>query len=96
MPQLQLISQGKHELKPLVQAALQNELRLLEAGIRQTEARLRVFEEQYHLSSLDFLRQYENDELEETLDFMEWIGEYRLLQRLNEKAETLKGIYFAN
>lgn len=38
--QLQLISQGKHELKPLVQAALQNELRLLEAGIRQTDCEL--------------------------------------------------------
>jgi hypothetical protein len=45
---------------------------------------LRLFEEQYH---------HENDRIEETLDFMEWIGEYRLLQRLNEKAETLKGIH---
>ncbi len=91
MPQLQLISQGKYELKPLVQDALRNELRLLETGIRQTETRLHLFEEQYHLSTSDFIVQYEDDMFEETLDFMEWVGEYRMLQCLNEKAETLRG-----
>lgn len=96
MSQLQLVSTGSRELKPLVQAALQNELRLLEAGIRQTQTRLRLFEERYHISSSEFIEQYENDAFEETLDAMEWIGEYRLLQRLLEKTATLKDIHFAN
>jgi len=26
----------------------------------------------------------------------EWVGEYRLLERLREKADTLQGIQFAN
>ena len=54
------------------------------------------FEEKYHLSSQEFVPRYENEELEETLDFAEWIGELRLLERLREKAETLRDIRFAN
>jgi len=83
-------------LKPLVEIALHNELRLLEAGIRRTQQRLREFESQYDLSSAEFIRRYEQDELEETLQLTEWVGEYRLLERLREKADTLQGIQFAN
>ena len=43
-----------------------------------------------------FICDYENDKIEETMDFIEWIGEFRLLERLNEKADTLRSIRFAN
>jgi len=79
-----------------VEAALSNELRVTQAGIRRTEQRLQAFESRHGLSSQEFLQRYENDELAETLDFAEWVGEYRLLERLHEKAETLRGIRFAN
>lgn len=67
MTDLRLVSTHKRELKPLVEAALENELRLLEAGIRQTDQSLRRFEEKYHLSSQEFVSRYEKEELEETL-----------------------------
>lgn len=44
----------------------------------------------------EFILQFENDELEETLDFIEWLGEYRLLSHLRDKAETFQGIEFEN
>jgi hypothetical protein len=96
MSELTLISSGQHPLKPLVAAALANELRLLDAAIRRTEQRLREFEGKYQFPTGEFVRQFENDELEETLEFAEWIGEYRLLERLREKANTLREIRFAN
>lgn len=96
MAELTLISPRQRQLKPLVEAALQNELRLLEAGIQRTEQRLEEFEAQYDLSSAEFIRRYEQDELEETLQFAEWIGEYRLLERLREKADILREIQFVN
>jgi hypothetical protein len=34
--------------------------------------------------------------MEETTNFDEWIGEFRMLTRLREKADTLRGIRFAN
>jgi hypothetical protein len=51
-------------------------------GIRRTEERLRFFESKYKLFTAEFINQYENDEHPETLDFDEWIGEARMLQRL--------------
>ena len=96
MAALTLISNHGRPLQPLVEAAIQNELRILQAGIARTEQRLRAFETHYGFSSEKFIQQYENDELSETLDFIEWIGEYRLLQRLNDKVKTLQGIRFAN
>jgi phage shock protein A len=96
MAELTLISPRNSRLKPLVEAALHNELRLLEAGIRRTEQKLQEFEARYGLPSVKFIRRYEQDELEESLEFAEWIGEYRLLERLREKADTLQGIRFAN
>ena len=96
MADLRLVSTRKRQVKPLVEAAIANELRLVEAGIRRTEQRLLEFEEKYHLGTQEFISRYENDELEETMDFGEWIGELRLLARLREKADTLKDIRFAN
>lgn len=96
MTELTLVSTRQQPLKPLVEAALANELRLLEAAIRRTEQRLREFEAEYQLTTDEFIRRFENDEFEETLEFAEWIGEYRLLKRLREKADTLRGIEFAN
>ncbi len=96
MAALTLTSPHQRPLRPLVEAAIQNELRLLEAGIRRTEERLRAFEAKHDLSWQEFLRRYEDDELPETLDYAEWIGEHRLLERLREKAETLEAIRFAD
>lgn len=96
MAELVLVSKRQGSLRPLVEAALTNELRLIEAGIARTERSMRDFEARYGLLTADFIRRYENDELEETLEYDEWVGEHRMLIRLKEKAETLRGIQFAN
>ena len=96
MSELTLISSHKRQLKPLVQAALENELRLLEAGIRRTEKRLSQFETKYRLSTAEFIRKYENDALDENLELAEWIGEQRMLTHLLEKRETLREVRFEN
>jgi len=96
MTDIKLVTKGKRQLKPLVEAALANQLRLLQAGIRQTEERLKKFENQFQMNTQDFISRYENDEIKETLDKGEWIGEARLLKRLQEKAETIRDIRFEN
>jgi len=96
MNDIKLVSNHKRQLKPLVEAALANELRLLEAGIRQAEERIHKFEKKYKMITREFISRYESDEMEETMDFAEWIGESRVLERLREKAETLRDIRFAN
>jgi hypothetical protein len=96
MTVLTLTSTSQRPLRPLVEAALENQVRLLQAGIARTEERLRAFEADYGFSSAEFLRRYENDELPETLAFDEWVGEQRMLARLREKVETLQGIRVAD
>ncbi len=85
MNTLKLISSGQHNLKNIVETALQNEEKRMEAGIRKTRKRLDVFESKYQQSTADFINDYENDRLEETMDFMEWVGEFRMMNRLLEK-----------
>ena len=63
MAELRLVSDHERQLKPLVEAALKNELRLLEAGINRTQQNMRKFEEKFHLSTLEFIGRYENDEM---------------------------------
>ncbi len=96
MEELTLVSSYRRPLRPLVEAALQNELRLLQVNIKRTEQNLSNFETRFGLSTTEFIQRFENDELPETLDYVEWIGEYRLLMRLHEKAKALREIRFAN
>ena len=96
MAELTLISPSPRPLQPLVEEALQNELRLLEAGIQRGEQQLQEFEARFGLSTVEFVQRYENDALEETLELGEWIGEYRLRERLLEKAASLRAIRFAD
>jgi hypothetical protein len=93
--ELKLISKRK-EIKSLVQAALVNEQRLLEAGLRRTEEKLAEFEAKYKLGTEEFISRFENDEMEESLDLSEWMGEFRMRERLREKIETLKDVEIAN
>ncbi len=89
MAELILRSPRGRSLKPLVEAALQNEHRILQAGIRRSQQRLQELEVRYGLSTDEFLQRYENNQIEETLEFSEWIGEHRMLERLKEKAQAL-------
>ena len=60
------------------------------------KGRLQRFETENGMSSAEFLRRYENDELPESLDYAEWIGEYRILTRLREKANAYREITFVH
>jgi tetratricopeptide (TPR) repeat protein len=96
MSELKLISKHSGPLKSLVEGAIIELLNSTEEAIRYTEQRIYEFEKKYQLSTQEFLGRFENDEFQETLDLDEWIGESRMLQRLQEKAERLRGIEFAN
>ncbi len=78
-------------LKPLVEAALKAELRLIELGLERTRQRLRAFEERYGMTSEEFEAKFNRGELEETLDFIEWAGELRTLRLLASQKQALEG-----
>jgi hypothetical protein len=94
MTKLTLTSPHDGALKPLIEGAISKARRSTKTGISRCEERLLAFEQQYGIKSVDFLPRYENDELPETLELGEWIGEIRMLQRLQDKAERLRGVEF--
>ena len=89
MSQVIVSSSEERTLKPLVEAAIRSQLRELELGIQRTQARLRDFESRYHMPTEEFHRRLTEDELEETLEFIEWEGERKLLSALEEDRQVL-------
>ena len=89
--QVTIVTETSVALKPLIEAAIQSELRILELGLERTQQRLRGFEEQYNLTSDDFERRFEAGEIEESLDFIEWSGEIKTHHLLETQRQALKG-----
>jgi hypothetical protein len=94
--ELKLRSPDLDSLRQIIQSALSERLQSLEAGIKRTEERIKEFETQYQLSTADFLRRFNNDELEHNFDFDEWIGEARMLEHLKQKKSNIEGVEFVN
>jgi len=72
-------------LKPLIKDIIRGELGDVEHGIELTRARLDSFEKHYKMTTTEFLRRFTRDDLGETLDFIEWDGEVKTLELLEEK-----------
>jgi hypothetical protein len=77
--------QQSASIQPIVQNAIDSFVRSSEDGIQKTQQRLREFEWKYLMSTDDFIERYENDELDETLEFGEWIGESLMLQGMTHR-----------
>ena len=72
-------------LRSLIKGVIRRELEDVEHGIELTQARLDSFEKQYKMTTTEFLRRFNRDDLGETLDFIEWDGEVKTLELLEEK-----------
>ncbi|HEY9703692.1 MAG TPA: hypothetical protein V6C58_14690 [Allocoleopsis sp.] len=94
--ELKLRSPDLKSLKQIIQSALSERLQSLEIGIKRTEERINEFETKYQLSTVEFLRRFNNDELEHCFDFDEWIGESRMLEHLQLKKKAIEGVEFVN
>jgi hypothetical protein len=78
-------------LKPLLRAAIQTEAKALAHGIQRTKQRLLAFEKQFDMTSDEFERRYVAAEIAESLDFIEWLGEIKMLRVLTEQKLALDG-----
>jgi hypothetical protein len=90
LQQITIQTQDAKRLKPLLKSAIRNQLDEVEHGIHLTSARLEAFEKQYGMSTAEFLRRFKPGDLEETLDFLDWQGEAKMLALLEEKRDAFK------
>lgn len=64
---------------------MQNELAEIKSRL---EENLATFEKQYAMSSTDFYARFENGELGDAMDFMEWASTIEMLDNLNKQIEN--------
>ncbi|MGL5941948.1 MAG: hypothetical protein ACRC2S_16560 [Waterburya sp.] len=96
MAELKLRAKDPYSLRQIIQSALSERLHSIEAGIKRTEERLQEFETKYQLSTDEFIRRFNNDELSHSFDFDEWIGEFRMLAHLRKTKEAIEEVEFVN
>jgi hypothetical protein len=80
-------------LESLIRSAVASELRLLEAGLRRTQARLHAFEQQHHLTTAEFVARYARNDIQENMDTIEWLGEDRMAQSIEAQMDALRAIH---
>jgi hypothetical protein len=89
--QVRITSPASVPLRPLIEAALRDEARLLERSIRRTMERLRHFETRYGMPSEEFERRFQAGELDDHPDFIEWFGELTFYRLLLAQRDALLG-----
>ncbi len=79
----------------LVQTAIENETVTLELALKMAVKRLTPFEQKYGVTSEYFIAEMTAEDLEGSDDeYVRWAGEYKLMQRLQEKISKLKEINY--
>jgi hypothetical protein len=94
MTVLTITSERNDHIEPLLTSAIAAKLRMLEIGLRQTQARLAAFEQASKMSTADFIARYARNDIAETLDTLEWLGEYRLMQSIQDEVDALHALRF--
>ncbi len=96
MAELKIKSKDPKSLRRIIESALSERLYSVQTGIKKTKERLLSFENQYQLSTEEFITRFNNDELPHSFDFDEWIGESRMLEHLQQTKESIEEIHFVD
>ena len=86
-----ITTDAKVSLKPLLESAIQTEVKVLALGLQRTRERLLEFERRFGMTSADFERRFSARELDESLEFIEWMGEIKTLRLLEDQQRALQG-----
>jgi hypothetical protein len=90
LQQLTIKTRDKAMLKPLLESAIENEMKLLSLGLDRTRERLAEFERKYDMTSAEFERRLNTLELTETVEFTDWRMEIGMLHLLESQYQTLQ------
>ena len=83
--------ESNEPVRQLLESAIHNELKTIQHGINRTSERLAAFEKHYSMETEEFLRRFTKDDLGETMDFIDWYGETKMLALLEEQKRALEG-----
>uniref|UniRef100_UPI0040563384 hypothetical protein n=1 Tax=Candidatus Electrothrix sp. TaxID=2170559 RepID=UPI0040563384 len=92
MTQLIVKSPGAANVRPLIQAALDHEARVLNIAIQKTTRRLQDFEQRFGIESRKFYQDFQAGKMGDDMEYMKWAGEYETLLQLREDYAEIKEI----
>lgn len=92
MTQLIVKSPSASQVRPLIQAALDHEIRLLKIGIEKTKRRLADFEKQFSMKSEQFYQEFQVGNMGDEMEQIKWAGEYETLLQLQSDYGEIRGI----
>ena len=85
------------EVSRLLQTAVESKVRRLRLGIESTEAHLRALERRHGRPSTKAMATAAAEDLAGgDLDYVEWLGEWRMLQQLKQDLRQLEAVEYAD
>lgn len=83
-------SESDENLKDLIELAIENQLKVLKAGIQKTQRKLQDMEKSHEMSTDFFYQKYETGKLGDDIKYIQWAGEYETLKKLEKDYQTLQ------
>jgi len=80
---------ANESLKPLLEVAIQNQLKALQHGIQRTKERVAEFEKRAGMSSVEFEKKLQTEEIDETIETIDWNMELAALRLLERQYQSL-------
>ncbi len=74
-----------------IQKLLGVEINQLEMDMAATEKDLAELEQQYHLPTADFFRQWQAGQADDCMDYVEWASLAQMAENLRKRLELLRG-----
>jgi hypothetical protein len=88
---------SNHEALQLVRGAIESKIARIRLGLEITRKKLAKFEAMYQVPSEKFISEMAAEDLfEGDIEYVEWAGEYKILQKLKEDLERLEAVEYAD
>ena len=84
-------SKNSAEAKSLVSAAIKNEIKVLEIGIKKTKRNIEQFEKQHEMDTESFYKRYTAGLMGDDAQYIRWAGEYETLLKLESDLKEIDG-----
>jgi hypothetical protein len=91
MARVMIEPKDAQNVKSLVRVAVENELKILQAGVARTCRKLEELEKIYGMSSKQFYNKFKKGEMGDDFEYIRWAGEYETLQQLEYDYSDLLG-----
>jgi hypothetical protein len=80
---------ASESLKPLVEAAIRNQIKVLQHGVQRTKEHIAEFEKRMGMTSAEFEQKLQADEVDETIETIDWNMELAALRLLESQYQSL-------